>query len=161
MKYDFKKIMLLTIFAVIISSFIFVEYRNPDYVYESEMYDATLFLVNKADGVNNYHENKYVKVANLQNSWPELLSKGENGRTEYVTKKFKVEGFDGPLEYIKFNKDKGLTHLLIKKGGFFGDVFVNEEKYSYLEKIYDSKDLGFKNQIKIFKINYNVFDLKK
>ena len=58
MKYDFKKIMLLTIFAVIISSFIFVEYRNPDYEYESEMYDATLFLVNIADGVNDYERNR-------------------------------------------------------------------------------------------------------
>jgi len=157
MKYDFKKIMLMTVFAVIISSFIFVEYRNPDYVYESEMYDATLFLINTADGVNNYHGNKYVKVADLQNSWPELLPKGDNGKMGLVTEKFFVEGFDEPLEYIRFNDEKGLTHLLIKEGdkkGFFDDIFVNEGNYPFLEKIYDSNDSDKTTKYKIFKINY-------
>ena len=157
MKYGFKKIMLVTVIAVIISSFIFTEYKSQDNEYESEMYDATLFLTNEAEGVNNYHGNKYVKVADLQNSWPELLPKGENGKMDLVTKKFMIEGFDEPLEYIKFNKDKGLTHLLIKKGdknGFFDDIFVNEKNYSFLEKIYDSNDLDNTTKYKIFKINY-------
>ena len=157
MKYGFKKIMLMTVFAVIISSFIFIEYKNPDYVYESEIYDATLFLVNKADGVNNYHGSKYVKVAELQNNWPELLPKGENGKMTLSTKKFLIEGFKDPLEYIRFNKDKGLTHLLIKEGGtkgFFDDIFVNEGNYPFLEKIYDSNDSVKTTKYKIFKINY-------
>ena len=157
MKYGFKKIMLMTVFAVIISSFIFTEYRNPDYVYESEMYDATLFLINTANGVNDYPGSKYVKVAELENNWPELLPKDENGKMKYITKKFLIEGFDEPLEYIRFNKDKGLTHLLIKEGdkkGFFDDIFVNEGNYPFLEKIYDSDDSDKITKYKIFKINY-------
>jgi len=157
MKYNFKKIMLMTVFAVIISSFIFVEYRNPDYVYESEMYDATLFLINIANGVNDYEGNRFIKVAELQNSWPELLPKGENGKMKPVTKKFFVEGFDEPLEYIRFNEDNGLTHLLIQEGdreGFFDDIFVNEGNYPFLEKIYDSNDSDKTTKYKIFKINY-------
>ena len=158
MKYDFKKIMLITVIAVIISSFIFTEYKTQDNQseYEYEMYDATLFLTNEAEGVNNYHSNKYVKVADLQNNWPELLPKGENGKMNLITKKFKIEGFERPSEYIEFNKNKGLTHLLIKEGdhnGFFDDVFHNENKYPLLEKIVDSKDLGIKTKYKIFKIN--------
>ena len=156
MKYDFKKIMLITVIAVIISSFIFTEYKTQDNQYEYEMYDATLFLTNEAEGVNNYHSNKYVKVADLQNNWPELLPKGENGKMDLITKKFKIKGFERPSEYIEFNKNKGLTHLLIKEGdhnGFFDDVFHNENKYPLLEKIVDSKDLGIKTKYKIFKIN--------
>ena len=156
MKYGFKKIILITVVAVVISSFIFTEYKSQDKQYESEMYDATLFLTNEAEGVNNYHSNKYVKVADLQNNWPELLPKGENGKMDLVTKKFKIEGFERPSEYIEFNKNKGLTHLLIKEGdknGFFDDVFHNENKYPLLEKIVDSKDLGIKTKYKIFKIN--------
>ena len=158
MKYDFKKIMLITVIAVIISSFIFTEYKTQDNQseYEYEMYDATLFLTNEAEGVNNYHSNKYVKVADLQNNWPELLPKGENGKMDLITKKFTIEGFERPSEYIEFNKNKGLTHLLIKEGdhnGFFDDVFHNENKYPLLEKIVDSKDLGIKTKYKIFKIN--------
>jgi len=156
MKYGFKKIILITVIAVIISSFIFTEYKSQDNQYEYEMYDATLFLTNEAEGVNNYHSNKYVKVADLQNNWPELLPKGENGKMDLITKKFKIEGFERPSEYIEFNKNKGLTHLLIKEGdhnGFFDDVFHNENKYPLLEKIVDSKDLGIKTKYKIFKIN--------
>ena len=156
MKYDFKKIILITVIAVIISSFIFTEYKTQDNQYEYEMYDATLFLTNEAEGVNNYHSNKYVKVADLQNNWPELLPKGENGKMDLITKKFKIKGFERPSEYIEFNKNKGLTHLLIKEGdhnGFFDDVFHNENKYPLLEKIVDSKDLGIKTKYKIFKIN--------
>jgi len=156
MKYGFKKIILITVIAVIISSFIFTEYKSQDNQYEYEMYDATLFLTNEAEGVNNYHSNKYVKVADLQNNWPELLPKGENGKMDLITKKFTIEGFERPSEYIEFNKNKGLTHLLIKEGdhnGFFDDVFHNENKYPLLEKIVDSKDLGIKTKYKIFKIN--------
>ena len=75
---------------------------------------------------------------------------------DLITKKFKIEGFERPSEYIEFNKNKGLTHLLIKEGdhnGFFDDVFHNENKYPLLEKIVDSKDLGIKTKYKIFKIN--------
>jgi len=156
MKSGFKKKILITVIAVIISSFIFTEYKSQDNQYEYEMYDASLFLSNEADGVNNYHSNKYVKVADLQNNWPELLPKGENEKMDLITKKFRIEGFETPSEYIEFNKNKGLTHLLIKEGdknGFFNDVFHNENKYPLLEKIVDSKDLGIKTKYKIFKIS--------
>jgi hypothetical protein len=106
--------------------------------------------------VNMYHANKYIKVADLQNSWPELLPKGENGKIDLITKKFNAEDFDSLTEYIKFNKNNDLTHLLIKdknENKFFDDVFHNENKYPLLEKIVDSKDLDIKTKYKIFKIN--------
>ena len=34
--------------------------------------------------------------------------------------------FTEPIEFIKFNENKGLTHLLIKEGenkGFFDEIF--------------------------------------
>ena len=157
LKINLKNISIIIIFSVILSSFIFIEYTNKDPKYELEMYEATIFLTNIASGVNNYDGNKYVKSAELQNNWPNLLPKGENGKMKIVTKKFTIEGFDEPLEYIKFNKDKGLTHLLIKEGGmegFFDDIFVNEGNYSFLEKIYDSNDSDKITKYKIFKINY-------
>ena len=156
MKYGFKKIILITVFTIVISSFIFIEYKSENKQYQYEMYDATLFLINESKGVNNYDGNKYVKAADLQNSWPELLPKGENGKMEMVTKKINAEDFESLTEYIKFNKNNGLTHLLIKeenKNEFFDDVFHNENKYPLLEKIVDSKDLGIKTKYKIFKIN--------
>jgi len=153
MKYGPKKIVLIIIVAVIICSFIFTEYKIQDKQYESEMYDATLFLTNEAEGVNNYHGNKYVKVANLQNNWPELLDKGINGKMELVTKKFVIKGFEEPQDYIELNKNKGLTHLFINEDDkFFGDIFMNEKNYPNLEKIYDSNNFNKNIKYKIFKI---------
>ena len=156
LKINSKNRIFLIIIIVVISSVIFIEYKETDYQYESEMYSAALFLSNEANGVNDYHSNKYIKVAELQNIWPELLPKGDNGKMEFTTKKFGVDSFEKPSEYIEFNKNRGLTHVLIKvgdKNGFFDDLFYNETKYPSLEKIVDSKNLDIKTKYKIFKIN--------
>ena len=42
---------------------------------------------------------------------------------------------------------------------FLQDVYYFEEKYPYLDKVYDSKDSGLKYHIKLFKINYEKYDL--
>ena len=155
-KLNIKIITVTVISIIIILSIMFFEYNKEDYEYEKEMYNVALFLSNEADGVNNYHENKYIKVAELQNNWPELPPKGENGRMIMITEKIRIEGFETPSEYIEFNKNRGLTHLLIKvgdKNGFFDDLFYNENKYPLLEKIVDSNDLDIKTKYKIFKIN--------
>ena len=73
---------------------------------------------------------------------------------EMETKKISVNEFTEPIEFIKFNENKGLTHLLIKEGenkGFFDEIFLNEDNYEFLEKIYDSDGIV---KFKIFKINY-------
>ena len=36
----------------------------------------------------------------------------------------------------------------------FQEVFFNEDRYPFLEKIYDSSELGMKKHVKIFEINY-------
>ena len=40
---------------------------------------------------------------------------------------------------------------------FLEDVFLNEKKFPYLEKIYDSTDKNFIHIVKIFQINYEIF----
>ena len=151
------KIMIITVISIsIILSSIFLEYNKEDYEYEKEMYNVALFLSNEAEGVNNYHKNKYIKVADLQNNWPELLDKGKKGKMELTTKKFNIENFKTPSEYIEFNKNTDLTHILVEvghKNGFLDDLFYNENKYPLLEKIVDSEDLGIKTKYKIFKFN--------
>ena len=157
LKYGVKKIIISIIISVIITSFIFVEFRNQNDIYDFEIYEATLFLVKESTGINDYQGNKFVKVAELQNNWPELLPKDDKRKMTFSTKKFLIEGFENPIEYIKFNQNKGLSHLLItenNKNGFFDDVFINEGNYPFLEKIYDSENKQKITKYKIFKINY-------
>ena len=153
LKINLKYIQIVIICAVILSSFVFIDYRNEDTKNELEIYEATMFLTNVAQGVNDYSGNKFVKVANLQNNWPELLDKGENGKMELKTKKIAIKGFNEPKEYIKLNKNKGLTHLLVNENDkFFEDIYMNEENYLNLEKIYDSNNFNKNIKYKIFKI---------
>ena len=69
-------------------------------------------------------------------------------------------------EYISNNKENGLEYVIVDEGDwrskFLDDVFQNEESYPYLHKIFDSKDIGYKNyHAKIFKINFDEFDTFK
>ncbi len=161
-KIDLNKIMLIVICGIIVSSIIFVEYRNQSNIDEYEIYQATKIIVQEANGVNDYYGNKYVKIAELENSWPKLLPKGEEyGKMGFTTQKYPIKGFDNALEYIKFNKDRNLTHLLIIKNdqhGFFTDVYENEQKYPFLEKSYDSAEFNMSTKFKIFKINFEGLD---
>ena len=43
---------------------------------------------------------------------------------------------------------------------FLKDVFDNEKNYPYLIKEWDSKNDGFTYHVKIFKINYEIFNSK-
>jgi len=162
-KYDYKKIAIVVISLVIISSVGYLEYDKKDNVYEREIYDATIFLIKIADGVNDYNGNKFVRTAALENSWPELLPLNEKNKMTANIKKFSSKNFESLEQFLENNENKGLSHLVIVENDkelFLKKVFHNEKDYSFLEKIYDSKNLGFKNQIKIFKINYNIFNLR-
>jgi hypothetical protein len=70
-------------------------------------------------------------------------------------------------EYVSNNKENGLEYVIVDKGDwrttkFLDDVFQNEESYPYLHKIFDSKDIGYKNyHVKIFKINFEELDTLK
>ena len=162
-KYDYRKIALAIISLVIISSIGYLEYDKEDYVYEREIYDATVFLIKIADGVNDYNGNKFVRTAALENSWPELLPLNEKNKMTANIKKFSSKNSESLEKFLENNKNQGLTHLVIVENDkelFLKRVFHNEKDYLFLEKIYDSKDLVFKNQIKIFEINYNIFSLR-
>ena len=65
-------------------------------------------------------------------------------------------------EYIKTVKNNGLSHIITDNNPnrqlFLKDVFLDEEKYPYLLKLFDSKNHGFMHEVKIFKINYEIFN---
>ena len=73
-------------------------------------------------------------------------------------KKISTNEFDTLEQFLERNKNNGLSHLVIVKDDkqlFLNDVFHNEKKYEYLEKIFDSKQKEYKYHIKIFQIDYD------
>ena len=59
-------------------------------------------------------------------------------------------------------KTNDVTHIVTDENSnraeFLKDVFENEEKYSYLTKIYDSSEHGYEYHLKIFQIDYEKFE---
>ena len=64
------------------------------------------------------------------------------------------------LLQLVVGKEKKLEYIAVDgrddQPKFLRDVYYNEKKYLYLEKIFDSNDLDFNYHVKIFKINYEV-----
>ena len=69
------------------------------------------------------------------------------------------KGTNSLNDFILSGKGKGLSHLVIddnlNRPNYLKDIFENEEKYLFLEKIFDSKNQSLNYKVKIFKINFN------
>ena len=81
---------------------------------------------------------------------------------EYLSKTDNLE------DYFKILEKQKVSHLLLDEAVnsrltsddlriHLRDIFKNEKDYPYLFKVYDSKDVGFNYQLKLFEIDYNAY----
>ena len=140
------------------SSIIFLSLKNTDYEHEIEAFEIAKHVASTTNVINAYYpESKYVRVIGMLDEFPILSTSVSFGP------KVMSVGNQTLHEFIEKNRDEGLDHLVVDekadRAEFLTDVFNNDEKYTYLTKIFDSKDLGYKYHVKIYKINYEKFDL--
>jgi len=160
---------------VIIATFSYLEYDKSDYGLEKESFEITSIAVEMSNKINagSLHGG-YITTANMIEKWPEI-------NRPYEVKDRKISpypdcitvdvstndvqctiGSNSLEEFIKNGKEKGLDHIVIdnvkRDPEFIQDVFLNEDKYPYLEKIFDSKKEGYDYYVKIFKINFEKLD---
>lgn len=152
-----KLFLILIIGTVLTSSVIFLELRKYDYEHQRESFILGEKITQIAKGVNDYQpEDNYLVSAQLPETWPTLRSS-----IQYHISVIPTDGFDSLKEYIKFGKEKGLTHLIVdgneKRPDFLKKVFHNPEKYPYLEQVFDSQDMNFRYHVKILQIDYDKF----
>ena len=147
-------------------------YGQPNSVMEHKKIEFTEYLVENYDGrilrdetVTDYlayvsltsgdNDFKSFKSPRGKNPYPDLYEPGKvvwlsvNGKTieELVT-----NGETRELKYIG----------IIEKGSYFfpflNDLYHFEERYPYMEKIFDSDEMNYKKfKIKAFEINYQKF----
>ena len=102
-------------------------------------------------------------ASNILNEFPilhgELYDKNIK-KIKYVG--IKDNNFDNIESFLEYGKPEGLTHLVVDGNNMgveiFKEVFLNEGKYPFLEKIYDSNVNGFETKVKIYKINYELME---
>jgi len=153
--------LLLVVGAILLVSSAFLEYKKFDYDHQGNAFGIAREVVSIAGGVNNYYpEDSYIVPVQIPQKWP-VLKSSINFKTAVIP----TDGFDSLSTYIYSSEKNGLTHLVVdgqkSRPQFLNDVFNNEGKYSYLTKVFDSYDHGYKYHVKIYKIDYDLFNKNK
>ena len=157
-----KCITILMFSIIIISSVFYLNWKDIDKNHELELYNLALEISNRAPMVNEFYpESSYLNVVGLTkvNEFPT----SSNEYMKKITEQYWYNKTDSINAMIKLGKEKGLTHLVIddnqNRPQFVKDVLINENKFPYLIKEFDSLEHGYKYNLKIYKIDYEKFDL--
>lgn len=147
----------LFILLIIISSIAYVDFRQIDYEREKQVLEIAEF-VSRLDGKSNDYgsESYYVEVMDLEKEIFPILSKDIDFKSKIVLLQGKTIE-----EKIEDAKKHGLSYLVVTSNtsdDVFLEVYNNEKKYEYLEKILDSRENEFRFEVKIFKINFDRFE---
>lgn len=156
--HDIRKILVIILVVVIISSTVFL-YERTDFLLEKESYLISKYLVDNAQGVNKFYpESGFIRSSEVLRDFPDIPYKDDFGEYTHRIKVFKIQE-DNLLEFIDVHKEEGLSHIVIdynpNRNKILTDIFKAENNYPFLEKVMDTKDLGWKYHFKIFKINYD------
>jgi len=156
---------------------IFVEWKAMDNEHYQEVYEIfTEFeqkemKINKEFGKSDgeflfFH---WVKVETAE-KFPILQKEIPPSKIKYVPMKITQLHPDlyNLRDYFQFLEKQKVTHLILDKYGNAQwhhelslnllDIFNHENKYPFLIKEYDSKENGFNYHLKLFKIDYDLYD---
>jgi hypothetical protein len=145
------------IIGVLIASVGFYEYKKIDYEKEKELNEIAKIASKTATGLN-WHPAVigYIRAAEIPTKWPFVFNEDD-----YKIKAVSASNYEDLESFISDSRGD-LTHLIVDDNHnlpkFLSEVYHNEEKYKYLDKVFDSKDNGFKHQVMIFEINFQKFD---
>ena len=158
--------MVIFVIGILLVSILFLWYiQDEQYIIKKETYYVSKVVTDIATGVNNYERAYLLKPAELDQKWPKPLEVSNSGelKGEIITHTKRIVFDDSPdLErFIQNSRSLGLSHLVVFENNqemILDKVFVEPEKYPYLEIEFDSKEMNFMNKIRIYKINYVEFD---
>ena len=154
-KKKFENKILLFIPIIIITSLFFVVFNQSNLEFEEEFYLASKFLIENADGVNEYDRIRYLRPSIVESNWPDMsLNVGKKIGVDEI-KIISSKKFTDLKEYIDFGKNNGLTHLIVTNNdeGIFKDVFEKTNESRFFTEVYKNESDVIK--IKIVQINYN------
>ena len=148
-------------------------YGLPNSVLEYEKIEFTEYLVENFDGkilrdetvIDYLHYVSFISGDNAdfksfksprgKDPYPDLY---EPGKVVWLSVNAKT------IEELVINGEpKELKYIGILENGshffpFLNDLYYNEEKYTYMKKIFDSDEMGYKQfKVKVFEINYQKF----
>lgn len=155
-----RRIVIIVVIAAIASSMAFLSVKSVDYDHEREAFEIAKHVSSTTKVINQYYpESRYIRVTAMEGHFPVLSKEVSFGP------KILSPGYNTMKEFIESNRGEGLDHVVADdrpyRQEFLKDAFYNAEKYPFLIKEFDSKETGFEYHVKIYKIDYDRFDLSK
>jgi predicted small secreted protein len=167
-------IIVILIVIILASCFTIFGFGKPDVSFENEKKDFAKFVINDLHGTilrefgpaTDYVAYQIItepaaqfKQYKINSEWKDYqeLDENEDGFTNIT-----IYG-ESLGELVENGKEFELKYIIAKKEKnfypFLSDLYSNEENYSYMIKVFDSKDLGYKKlEVKVFEINYEKFN---
>ena len=171
-KFNNKNIILLLIIFILILSITFLIFKM-DVSHQHDAYFIANYISKIATGVNEYSpESIYLETTDIPSKWIDFknyfieerfFNTSIRSTIDHNTILFSTYDFNSLEDFILTHKENGLSHLVIdnndNRSEFLYDIFIYEEKYPYLIKQFDSRDENIMYNVKIFKIDYDKFEL--
>jgi len=163
----FRSLIFVVIGVILILSIGVLVYKDLDTEnqYNREVFQITSYIAKNVDGINYFHpESEFMKSGDAFEKWPDTLDIDERRKAHVkrATNLLITDNINSLEEFISNSKSKGLTHLYADGQNFrsqmMNDVFFNEDKHPYLIKQFDSKEKGLEYHVKIFKIDFQIFE---
>ncbi len=168
----FKKTIILVGIAslILISSISYLELKSK-VQYQDEAYQISLFVNQNSKVINNFYPiSSYLEPIDIPINYIKFKDLFFESRTDgsqtrsHLTRTIQVipmEEVHSLEKFILDNRYDGLTHVIVQENDqsiFLLDVYNNEYSYPYLKKIMDTSLTYEKYKVKIFAIDYKVFD---
>lgn len=152
----FKISQISLIVLIVISSPLFLIWKDVDRNHEIEVYKIIKEMIPSNGVVNNFvPESSYIfsaginQMTNFPKTWAEISMN--------IPKVVDIRKINSMGELLTRENEDKITHIVVKEDNnpvFLNDVFKNEKKYDYLTKEYDSKEKGHNIHFKLFRVNY-------
>lgn len=152
--------LVLIVCGILISSSVFLILKGVDLAHEREAFEIAKYT-SRSKAISDYNpESQYVRVTPFVDKPLTLSSLLWRGPITFET-----NGYQSLQEFIDKNRKNGLDYIVVddkpNRPAFLNDVFHNDQKYIYLEKTFDSSDYGYKYHVKMYKINYDMYNSMK
>lgn len=168
----FKKTIIFVVIAsiILISSISYLELKSK-IQYQDEAYQISLFVNQNSKVINEFYPiSNYLEPIDIPTNYTKFKDLFFESRIDgiqtrsHITKTIQViptEEVNSLEKFILSKRHEGLTHVIVQENDqriFLLDVYNNEHRYPYLKKIMDTSLIYEKYKVKIFEINYKLFD---
>ena len=150
-----RKILIFFIIIILTVSIIFLHFEVRDRLADLQSIEISKKIIELTDTTNTYYQSGYIKTALLVSDWPDLPDPKDNGKLSQNFKKISIKEYEHFEDFMKDSRNLNLRYIVMEEHNKIFDEFnKNKAKYEYLEKVFDSRDLGFEKEFSIYKINY-------